>query len=476
MRAKLVAAVGCVSLCVWSNAATLTFFSGTDEAKSISDDGWKIAGTYDNGEGFRYTPTTGFELIGGPGAATQGDHLRTLGSALNLRGGMSANGQYFVGQTIGQLNQLTYGALALDTLTLDFPSSDFLTPGDLQAVVVSDVSDSAIAIGNAVAGNGAFDAYKYDVFAQTRSNLLGLSSSENGFKAEPASVASIFVGGLRTDIVVGSSPLASGSSRAVMWNGGITPTNLGVLSGHSDSYAYDISTDGTTVVGVNDMNGPSLDQTGFYWEGAGMVALSHLSSDLHDSSLARGVSANGDFIVGSSFQATNFQVGSFEAVLWDSNRNIFSIKNLLLSEGIDVEAMGYDLLQATSISADGRVIIGVGSTPSSTVQDPYDVWVVDLGVEVADPLLGDYNDSGQVEQGDLNLVLNNWGSATPPIPAGWVNDLPDGFIDQNELNRVLNNWGNQSAPLTSPLTVPEPASLLIGGTLFVLLRRRRGDI
>lgn len=72
---------------------------------------------------------------------------------------------------------------------------------------------------------------------------------------------------------------------------------------------------------------------------------------------------------------------------------------------------------------------------------------------------GDYSANGRVEQADLDLVLLNWGAPTPPIPVGWVNDLPLGLVDQQELDKVLLNWGN-SAPAQagfgelSPLVVP----------------------
>ncbi|MEM8493931.1 MAG: PEP-CTERM sorting domain-containing protein [Planctomycetota bacterium] len=90
---------------------------------------------------------------------------------------------------------------------------------------------------------------------------------------------------------------------------------------------------------------------------------------------------------------------------------------------------------------------------------------------------GDYNDSGSVEQGDLNLVLNNWGvDTTGNIPSGWINDLPEGTVDQAELNTVLNNWGASSAPSFEASAVPEPASLaaLLGALSFAGLRRRVG--
>ncbi len=79
-----------------------------------------------------------------------------------------------------------------------------------------------------------------------------------------------------------------------------------------------------------------------------------------------------------------------------------------------------------------------------------------------DPLTaiaGDYNASGQVEQGDLDLVLQNWGVVTDAnnIPLGWLNDLPEGQIEQAELDGVLSNWGATAAPDFSGALVPEPA-------------------
>ncbi len=75
---------------------------------------------------------------------------------------------------------------------------------------------------------------------------------------------------------------------------------------------------------------------------------------------------------------------------------------------------------------------------------------------------GDHDGSGQVEQGDLDLVLQNWGLDTDAIagggiPTGWTNDLPDGLIDQAELDGVLLNWGGTASPEFSGAThVPEP--------------------
>jgi hypothetical protein len=78
------------------------------------------------------------------------------------------------------------------------------------------------------------------------------------------------------------------------------------------------------------------------------------------------------------------------------------------------------------------------------------------------PLPGDYNDSGVVEQADLDLVLLNWGDVLiSPGEFGWTNDLPVGPIDQEELDGVLLNWGNMAAALGGSASVPEPSTFVL---------------
>jgi len=90
-------------------------------------------------------------------------------------------------------------------------------------------------------------------------------------------------------------------------------------------------------------------------------------------------------------------------------------------------------------------------------------------------LVGDFNSDSFVSQGDLDLVLLNWGDAT--LPAGFdENALASGgpfdnLISQNELDDVLLNWGNGTPPTTA---VPEPASLVLMGlgAAGMLIRRK----
>lgn len=80
---------------------------------------------------------------------------------------------------------------------------------------------------------------------------------------------------------------------------------------------------------------------------------------------------------------------------------------------------------------------------------------------------GDFSGDGSVDNDDLNLLLANWGAATPPAPTGWDGDQPIGSsIDNDELNRLLANWGTGTA-------IPEPASLTLLMLGAGVLRRRR---
>ncbi|MEM8781448.1 MAG: SGNH/GDSL hydrolase family protein [Planctomycetota bacterium] len=104
------------------------------------------------------------------------------------------------------------------------------------------------------------------------------------------------------------------------------------------------------------------------------------------------------------------------------------------------------------------------------------VWFAGLfGTAPGSP--GDFSGNGRVEQADLNLVLNNWGTDSAfGLPEGWVftNGL-GGTIDQEELNAVLNNWGASVAPSFEGFDIPEPGllALAVAGPLVL---RRRGDV
>jgi len=72
---------------------------------------------------------------------------------------------------------------------------------------------------------------------------------------------------------------------------------------------------------------------------------------------------------------------------------------------------------------------------------------------------GDYDDTGDVALGDLNLVLFNWNVDGEVLTSNWINQRPAAGIavGLTELNGVLFNWGNTA----SAATVPEPAAAVL---------------
>ena len=91
-------------------------------------------------------------------------------------------------------------------------------------------------------------------------------------------------------------------------------------------------------------------------------------------------------------------------------------------------------------------------------------------------LPGDYDHSGEVTQGDLDLVLNNWGTSVDPTawPEGWLADLPRGVVDQDELDRVLNGWGGSAPPDFRGIALPEPGLAGVALLLMPWCARRAG--
>ncbi len=129
--------------------------------------------------------------------------------------------------------------------------------------------------------------------------------------------------------------------------------------------------------------------------------------------------------------------------------------------GLNVSG-AFDAINVSGLAAGLDAIVNVTGT-AAILQI-----INDLG------LAGDYNDNGSVEQGDLDLVLNNWGG---PRTAAFVANT-DGFatlnVDQEELDRVLNNWGSSNAPSFAGFAVPEPGMAALAlGLAGLSLRRRR---
>ena len=86
--------------------------------------------------------------------------------------------------------------------------------------------------------------------------------------------------------------------------------------------------------------------------------------------------------------------------------------------------------------------------------------------------MGDFDGTGNISLGDLNLVLFNWGQPGATLPESWMNNRPTGNVGITELDNVLFNWGN-TAVLAS---VPEPNCLVLVWIAVAYLVRWRSKV
>lgn len=179
----------------------------------------------------------------------------------------------------------------------------------------------------------------------------------------------------------------AGGTRAFRWTPASGMQNLGTFGGYSNSIGLGVSSDGTTIVGLGSTSGSGQ---AFRWtQAGGMVGLGWLPGDTNSQAIA--ASADGSVVVGNSgasltpdqsgFRWTQSQgmvdlglysaygvsgdgsvvVGSLRvtgAAIWDEAHGVRDLKSLLIQDGINLN--GWSLANALDVSADGKVITGVG--------------------------------------------------------------------------------------------------------------------
>lgn len=92
------------------------------------------------------------------------------------------------------------------------------------------------------------------------------------------------------------------------------------------------------------------------------------------------------------------------------------------------------------------------------------------------PVCLDFDGNCMVGDGDLTLLLANWGQPVPPIPSGWIGAAPTApGIGDDELTTLLSTWGQtaQGPLLTTPTPEPSTALLSLIGLVIASRWRRR---
>ena len=158
--------------------------------------------------------------------------------------------------------------------------------------------------------------------------------------------------------------------QAFRWTQSTGMTLLGTLFGAGGSVATATNADGSVVVGFT---GWGFFEAWRWTPSGGMVGLGDLPGGEY-SSTAWDVSPDGSLVVG--FSSTN---NGFEAFVWDAANGMRNLKSLFLNEGLDLT--GWTLTQAKAVSADGRTFAGDGINP----QGNEEAWIASLGSAVPEP-------------------------------------------------------------------------------------------
>lgn len=171
-------------------------------------------------------------------------------------------------------------------------------------------------------------------------------------------------------VIVGTSYSASGME-AFRWTQAGGMVGLGDLTGGGfSSGASDVSADGSVIVGVSDS---AFGKEAFLWTlGGGMVGLGDLAGSVFEN-IATGVSADGSVVVGGDAMNPGFLLT--EAFIWDSTNGMRSLKSMLQND-YGLNMTGWTLEKATGVSADGKVIVGIGLNPDGDLE----AWVANLSV------------------------------------------------------------------------------------------------
>lgn len=136
---------------------------------------------------------------------------------------------------------------------------------------------------------------------------------------------------------------------------------IGYLPGGSWSEAHGISDDGSVIIGWSDSDSG---REAFRWENGNMEGLGDLAGgDFY--SQARDITADGSIVVG---MGTTGTAGSnYEAFIWDEYDGMRSLQSVLENE-YSLDLAGWILQEASGISSDGSAIVGYGINPDGYME------------------------------------------------------------------------------------------------------------
>ena len=416
----------------------------------------------------------------------------------------------------GAVRSLTTGHLTVDQSTISGNSTEGVGAQGGGIFSSGDVTlTSSTLTGNSTTGYGAQGG---GIFSSGTITLTSSTVSRNGTAGSSADGGGIFSSG---NLTLKSSTVSGNSTAGTQASGG------GIFS-----ISGDVSLTSSTVSG-NSTTGNYAPGGGVYSSGDVLLTNSTISgnSTTGSSSDGGGLRSSGDVTLTHSTVTANyaFHASADGGGVWNSNGTMTIANSIVAGNGAggsgpDVEpgsgsfAADFSLL-GTAVTPDvggsgnffnnnpqlgplannggptethalltGSSAINAGdpsftSPPNFDQRGPgapgfvrvfggrIDIGAFETGTTVS-PLEGDYDNDGFVGQADLDLVLLNWGKTSPPVPAGWVNQVPAGLIGQAALDGALLHWGDGTPPIAT-LKTPVAQADLIDAVMAVELFRSR---
>lgn len=302
-------------------------------AQGVSYSGGVVAGSSIGSgipdPGWYWTPAGGRTDIVGPGLPLNTGAF-----------GISGNGNVLVGETSDGLVNTPAIAYRYDRTTGAMTSLGVEPGGDRSRAL------AASETGSVVVGYSALDQTLSQTLAFRWTQAGGLQSL--GF-ARPGHHHSEALGVSADGSRVVGLSYGGDESDAFVWTSTTGMTSLPTLPGAVTTLANAINADGNIIVGAADNNA-------VMWVN-GQISDLGLAPG-YALSYARAVSEDGSVVVG---QVLNGQPSSVTAGIWSAGSGWQPLESYLLSIGVTLPS-GVDLRNATSISRDGRIIVGYTST------------------------------------------------------------------------------------------------------------------
>jgi probable HAF family extracellular repeat protein len=209
------------------------------------------------------------------------------------------------------------------------------------------------------------------------------------------------------------------TEEAFRWTEAEGLQSLGDLSGGLCwSLARAIAADGNVIVGESQSD---QGQNAFRWTAeSGTVSLGKLGG-AGMGSRARDTSGNGSIIVGHSGpEAPNLElvIEDSKAFIWDQENGMRELQQVLANDfGLGAALTGWKLLTATAISRDGGTIVGYGVSPNATRE----AWVARIPIAEVTP-------------------INSWtlnGNGNWFVASSWTSGVPNGVGKEALLGNII---------------------------------------